>query len=342
MRKFLLAFIAIAMVLAVMITTLGGCSNKVEKLTVEDFDIIDMNIGKNMPTWTEPNPVNEDMSTYEMFSTAIANYYDTDFVISQQYGTALTRVSAVKTSQVVDVARIRVGKGDSQGLNSNNALYYADSISYSSAASLYEKTIIKDDTIYYRNANTKYNRRNDTIDIKSWNGISTDFKNIEDYVSKKANNPTMIWMYDTSEENVVEYSDPIYDEDTKTYRFSLIFNPDKATTEYVKTMKQQLEANANMKVEKIEFLQLRIRVVLWENGMLRNMFITEAYNMKLGGLINSTVTLNTEVQFSYDSSEEGYSIANFEDMFYDSNALYIKPYGDSAADKLTMIKSMQQ
>lgn len=341
MRKVLLAAIAIAIVITVILTAFAGCSRKLEKLTVEDFEVIDMNIGKEMPVWTNAQPVNADMTAYEMFSTAIENYYNTDFVISQQYGTALTNAGLISTSQIIDVAKIRVGKGDSMGHNGTNATYYADSISYSSITSLYEKTIIKDGEIFYRNADTKYNRRGDTIDIKSWSNITSDFKDIDDYVNKKSNNPTMIWMYDTSKDNVQEISSPIYDAATDTYRFAVIFDPVKSTTEYVKTMKQQLSVNAGMKVDKIDFLQLRIRVVLWSNGMLRNVYITESYAMKLGNVINSTVTLNTEVQFSYDSDESGYGAGSFEESFYSSDALYVKPYGDLAVEKLDSIIAMQ-
>lgn len=341
MKKFLLTIIAIVMVFTVVLTAMVGCSNKVEQVTVGDFDIIEMNIGKEQPLWTNSKPLNSDMSAYEMFSVALDNYYNTDFVISQQYGTALTKAGLITTSQVIDVAKIRSGVGDSTGLNESNATYYADSISYSSITSLYEKTMIKDGEIFYRNADTKYNRRGDTIDIKSWNSITTDFKDIQDYVNKKSNNPTTIWMYDTSEENVEDISQPIYDEATDTYRFAIIFNPVKSTTEYVKTMKQQLSVNAGMEVNKIDFLQLRIRFVLWANGMIRNVYITESYAMKLGSVLNSTVTLNTEVQFSYDKTENGYAADEFENSFYNSAALYVKPYGDSAVEKLGSIIAMQ-
>ena len=96
-----------------------------------------------------------------------------------------------------------------------------------------------------------------------------------------------------------------------------------------------------MEVNKIDFLQLRIRFVLWANGMIRNVYITESYAMKLGSVLNSTVTLNTEVQFSYDKTESGYAADEFENSFYNSAALYVKPYGDSAVEKLGSIIAMQ-
>lgn len=341
MRKFLLTIIAIVMVLAVTLTGFVGCSSKLQKLSLDDFEVVDMNIGKEMPVWTNATPISADMSAYEMYSTALANYYNTDFVISQQYGTALTKTGLISTSQVIDVSKVRIGVGDASGLNKTNATYYADSISYSSVTSLYEKTIIKDGDIFYRNADTNYNSRLDTLKVKSWNKISSDFKDIQDYVNQKSNNPTMLWMYDTSEENVQEISQPKYDEATDTYRFSIIFDPINSTTEYIKTMKQQLSVNAGMTVNKIDFLQLRIRFVLWSNGMLRYAYITEAYSMRLGSVINGTVTLNTEVQFSYDKNEDGYSADGFEESFNNSSALYVKPYGDSAVEKLSSIIAMQ-
>lgn len=340
MRKFLLVSIAIIMICMMSLTVFVGCKQNIEKVTVDDFDIIEMNIGKTMPSASVAQPIDSGMSAYEMFSKAVANYYNADFVISQQYGTALSNTGLVTTSQVVDVAKIRVGKGDASGDNSNGATYYADSVSYSSMTSIYEKTIIKGDDIFYRNADAKYVRRDNTIQIKSWHDVETNFKDVPDYVDKKANNPTLIWMYDTSEENVVEASQPLYDEETDTYRFAIIFDPVDSTVEYVKTMRQQLEANAGLKVDKIDFLQLRIRFVLWSNGMIRNMYITESYGMKIAGVLNSTVTLNAEVQFSYDPNESGYGISAFEEAFYDSGALYVKPYGESAVEKLSSIIAM--
>lgn len=326
MKKVLISVVIVALMLTVALSAFAGCTPDLEPLTVDDFEIIEMNIGKDMPVVEGTTPLTSSMSSYEMLSTAVANFYNADYAISQLLGSVVTSIGPIKVTQMVDSAKIRSGKGDASGNNANGAKYFADSISYSSFASLYEKIVITPDEIKYRNAETKYARRQDTVEVKSWNAMETDFESVADFAEAKKNNPTILWMYDLQEEYILEKSDPIYDAETKTYRFAIIFDPVKSTTEYVKTMQQQLEANAGMSVEGLEFKQLRLRVVLWENGMIRNMYITESYQMKLAGVLNSVITLNSDVQYSFDPNEKGYDIDENIASIDSDDKTYIKPY----------------
>lgn len=329
MKKVLISIVVIVMMVTVALCAFAGCTPDLPPLTVDDFEIIEMNIGKEMPTVEGATPLDSSMSSYEMLQTAVANYYNAEYAISQLLGSVVTSIGPIKVTQMVDAAKIRSGKGDANGNNANGAKYFADSISYSQFASLYEKIVITPDTIKYRNADTKYIRRQDTVEVKSWNGIDTNFEDVADFTAKKSNNPTVLWMYDLQEDFIQEKSDPKYDEATKTYRFAIIFDPVKSTTEYVKTMQQQLEVNAGMKVEGLEFLQLRLRVVLWENGMIRNMYITESYKMKLAGVIDSVITLNSDVQYSFDPNEAGYDIDTNIASIDSEDKTYTKPYTEA-------------
>ena len=329
MKKVLISIVVIVMMVTVALCAFAGCTPDLPPLTVDDFEIIEMNIGKEMPTVEGATPLDSSMSSYEMLQTAVANYYNAEYAISQLLGSVVTSIGPIKVTQMVDAAKIRSGKGDANGNNANGAKYFADSISYSQFASLYEKIVITPDTIKYRNADTKYRRRQDTVEIKSWNGIDTNFEDVADFTAKKSNNPTILWMYDLQEDFIQEKSDPKYDEATKTYRFAIIFDPEKSTVEYKKTMQQQLEVNAGMKVEGLEFLQLRLRVVLWENGMIRNMYITESYQMKLAGVIDSVITLNSDVQYSFDPNEAGYDIDTNIASIDSDDKTYTKPYTEA-------------
>lgn len=332
MKKVLISIVIVALMLTVALSAFAGCTPELEELTVDDFEIIDMNIGKDMPAAEGATALKSDMTAFEMLETAVTNYYNAEYAISQLLGSVVTSIGPIKVTQMVDAAKIRSGKGDASGNNANGAKYFADSISYSQFASLYEKIVITPDTpdpIKYRNADTKYARRQDTVEVKEWNGIDTNFDDVADFTAKKSNNPTVLWMYDLQNDYVKEASDPIYDAETKTYRFAIIFDPVKSTTEYVKTMKQQLEVNAGMKVEGLEFLQLRLRVVLWENGMIRNMYITESYKMKLMGLIDSAITLNSDVQYSFNPKEAGYDIAENIASIDSDDKTYTKPYTEA-------------
>lgn len=329
MKKVLISVVIVALMLTVALSAFAGCTPELAPLTVDDFDIIEMNIGKDMPVAEGATPLTSSMSSYEMLSTAVTNYYNAEYAISQLLGSVITSIGPIKVTQMVDAAKIRSGKGDASGNNANGAKYFADSISYSSFASLYEKIVITPDEIKYRNADTKYARRQDTVEVKSWNAMETDFDSVADFAEAKKNNPTILWMYDLQEDFIVEKSDPIYDAETKTYRFAIIFDPIKSTTEYVKTMQQQLEANAGMSVEGLEFKQLRLRVVLWENGMIRNMYITESYQMKLAGVLNSVITLNSDVQYSFDPNEAGYDIDENIASIDSDDKTYTKPYTEA-------------
>lgn len=329
MKKVLISIVIVALMLTVALSAFAGCTPELEELTVDDFEIIDMNIGKDMPAAEGATALKSDMTSFEMLETAVTNYYNADYAISQLLGSVVTSIGPIKVTQMVDAAKIRSGKGDANGNNANGAKYFADSISYSQFASLYEKIVITPDTIKYRNADTKYARRQDTVEVKEWNGIDTNFDDVADFTAKKSNNPTVLWMYDLQKDYVQKASDPIYDAETKTYRFAIIFDPIKSTTEYVKTMKQQLEVNAGMSVEGLEFKQLRLRVVLWENGMIRNMYITESYKMKLMGLIDSVITLNSDVQYSFNPNEAGYDIAENIASIDSDDKIYTKPYTEA-------------
>ncbi len=326
MKKSLISILVIVMVLSMSLMAFAACDDGLEEIGVEDFEIAEMNIGKTMPDVEVANPLSADMTAFQMLDASVKNYYDVDYAASQLLGTVLTSVLGIPITQVVDAAKIRSGKGDINGNNANGAKYFADSISYSSVASLYEKIVITPDEIQYRNAKTSYSKRKDAFEIKYWNAIDTNFSDVADFTKKKANNPTILWMYDLQEQYILEASTPVYDKATGTYRFAIIFDPIKSTENYKGTMKQQLEANAGMSVSGIEFKQLRLRVVLWENGMIRNMHITESYKMKIAGIIDSTITLQSYVQYSFDKNEAGYDIDENIASITSDDKTYTKPY----------------
>ena len=309
MKKVLISIVIVALMLTIALSAFAGCTHELEELDVNDFEIIEMNIGKDMPAAEGATALKSDMTAFEMLETAVANYYNADYAISQLLGSVATYIGPIKVTQMVDAAKIRSGKGDASGNNANGANYFADSISYSQFASLYEKIVITPDEIKYRNADTKYARRQDTVEVKEWNGIDTNFEDVADFTAKKSNNPTVLWMYDLQKDYVQKASDPIYDAETKTYRFAIIFDPEKSTV--------------------LEFKQLRLRVVLWENGMIRNMYITESYQMKLAGVIDSVITLNSDVQYSFNPNEAGYDIAENIASIDSNDKTYTKPYTEA-------------
>ncbi|MDE6614030.1 MAG: hypothetical protein K2K24_00820, partial [Clostridia bacterium] len=98
------------------------------------------------------------------------------------------------------------------------------------------------------------------------------------------------------------------------YTFTLVFDPEKSTVEYVKQMRVQLEVNAGMGVSDLEFERLEIKVEMWKNGMFKRLYITESYKMKMAGIINSSITLYSDTQYAYEEVA-GYTLKEHYDAF---------------------------
>lgn len=322
MKKVLISIIAIVMILTVSIAAFAGCDKP-------NANTDGQQIGKTMPSVDGATAVSADMSAYEMFSTAVQNYYDADFAIMQLWGVVETVVLGIPTTQMVDAAKIRDGKGDATGNNANGATYYADSVSYSRFASLYEKMYITADSVQYKNGkDVKYDASKKSIKFKSWNAIE-DYDSVADMAAAKKSNTTLLWGYDLKEDFVVNSVKPEYIAEENVYKVIVEFDPDKSTVEYADTVKQQL-TNAGQKLNSLDFTKLKFEVYIWENGLIRNMRNVESYKMKLDlgiGLLNSEVSLDSNIQFSYDKNEAGYDLAAEKKSFDDQSDLtYKKPY----------------
>ncbi|MDE5756151.1 MAG: hypothetical protein K2I23_03595, partial [Clostridia bacterium] len=190
---------------------------------------------------------------------------------------------------------------------------------------IYEKFIIEPDKwtrkagtdgISYKKPSNK-NGRLGSWSVKEW-AAPTSYDNLAALVTANSNNPTILWMYDLREEFVEDSVGPKYDAEEKSYKFGFKFKPTESTEEYRKVMLTQLETNAGMPIDGLEFKQLMLEVVLWENGMIRAINVSEIYHMKmyLGKTpIDSDVKLTATQLFSYNPDEEGYKIQDHIDAF---------------------------
>ncbi|MDE6361561.1 MAG: hypothetical protein K2L53_01130, partial [Clostridia bacterium] len=264
--------------------------------------------------------INKDMTSFEMLQVGMENFYNAKYAtIEYNGGVFMTLANVLKVNQVVQSTKIRNGVGDAAGNNANGATYFADNKSHSTFAKIYEKFIIKPDQytrkaaskgINYIEPNQKGSGRLGAWSVGGW-ATPTNYKSLQDLVTKNSNNPTILWMYDLQKEYIQEQMNPVYDEEEKSYKFAFLFEPEKSTEEYQKVMKVQLETNANMPIDGLAFKQLMLEVVLWENGMIRSIYVSEVYHMKmvLGGIgIDSDVKLTATQLFSYNPNEEGYKI----------------------------------
>ncbi|MDE6275196.1 MAG: hypothetical protein K2M75_01515 [Clostridia bacterium] len=340
-KKILISALVVVMIMSMTLVLFTGCKDKTNNELGTDFAIPTTKIGLDWQSNTDTEAVNADMSAFKMLEVGMRNYYNADYAIIDYKGGVNMNVGGfLPVDQEVQSTKIRLGKGDAEGKNANNAKYFADNKSYSNMANLYEKIIIDGQSVQYRNANkVKYQKADkrhpkDSWTVGSWNGIDTDFTSVanenedKSLLKKKSNNPTILWMYDLKEENILKEIAPKYDAATKTYRFGFEFKPSESTVEYVKTMKAQLEDNAGMGVDGLVFQKLILKVVLWENGTIRSISVVETYKMTMVvsvkpkiELKGNIVTLTANQYFSYNPNEEGFGIDAHIATFTDNNHL---------------------
>ena len=150
----------------------------------------------------------------------------------------------------------------------------------------------------------------------SKNGFNAveNFTDISKYQSEKAANPTLIWMYDVNEntydkEKTVE---PKKNNDG-TYTFKIVADPKASTVEYTKQMMYMLNSTGT-KAEDFEFRKIELEITMWDNGFIKSLNLTESYFMKVSGIIDTEITLNSFRQFSYYDDEDGFTPQDLTEM----------------------------
>lgn len=312
-KKLLISTLIVILILSMTMAMLVGCK--------KDVDFGPQVIGEEKPDIDIVTPINSGMSGFEMLQAGMDNYYNAEVAIARYNGNVGTKVVGVTVNQLVESTKIRVGKGDAEGNNAYGASYFADNRSYSIAANLYEKMIINEDEILYKNAKkgeTKHSKNAEWGDgwkVGSWNG-EEEFDSVAELAEDKSNNPTILWMYDLQAAYVLEGSTAPALKDG-VYTFTLKFDPIKSTANYIETMRAQLEVNAGMGVEDLVFEELNIQVEMWENGAIKRLYITESYKMKMDigiGKLNSSITLYSDTQYAY-AQEEGFKLEDHVKAF---------------------------
>lgn len=316
-KKILISTVVAIMLMSMTLMLFAGCD--------KGYQGDDKGIGLTKPTeemlGITPTAITQDMTAYQMMDIAIDNFYNADYIINEYVGGVNMKLAGIiKVDQVVQSTKIREGKGDKSGNNANGATYFADNKSHSAFAKIYEKFVITEnswtrksgnkDKISYTKPGKKGAGRLGAWKVTKWNS-ENKYNSLKELADKNYNNPTILWMYDLSEENIKTTTVPAYDEVAGTYKFTMTFKPMESTVEYRKVMLNQLESNAGMPIENLGFNELKLEFVLWDNGMIKSINVTENYQMKMmlaGTGINSAVILTAKQSFSYDRNEKGYNI----------------------------------
>lgn len=323
MKKFITAIIAIMLVAVLGVSFIACDGGDVDLNAPEGF-------GEQMPTQEAKVKITSDMTATQMIMAAAENYYNADFVASTGAGKIDTEVLSMKFTQFVNSDKIRKGSvtGGKYTQFSNNL---SGSIGVADLVKIWEETyIIKDangEDIRYRSVDKNdlsVDKKNTTVNIKDGKTFKATekFDNFADYQDAKAANPSLIWMYEINEDTVIadKCTKPVYDETTKTWSFKVVANPDTSTTEYQKQMMFMLKEQSGFDPSEFAFQTIELNVVMWENGYIKSLDLTESYFMKIDLKIfelKTTITLNSHTVYTYFDTEEGFTSTDLANKIFE-------------------------
>lgn len=322
MKKFITAIIAIMVVALTCVSFVACDGGDVDISGPEGF-------GDKMPTQEPAVAITSDMSAVEMIMAAEKNYYNANFLASTSSGKLDTEVLSMTFTQFVNSDKIRKGSvtGGEYTQFSNNL---SGSIGAVDIVKIWEETYINKsaagDDIRFRNVkkgNLKVNKSTATLSIKDGKGFepTARYNDFATYQNEKAANPELIWMYDINENTIVadKCTAPVYNAEDKTYSFKIVADPSLSTTEYQKQMMYMLEAQSGISPEEFRFEAIELNVVMWENGYIKSLDLTESYYMRISVVIkiNTVVTLNSHAVYSYFDEEEGFTSADLANKIFE-------------------------
>lgn len=286
MKKCLITLASLMLIVATTFA-LAGCSSANDRR-------INNNIGTKMPSLSPTKQVNATMSAYDMYLAVLENHNATPFVASHQSGDIITKPLGMTTTQALDVRKARKGN-----------LYYMDN--YTSTIKeilginikLMEETVIENGNIRYRVSDGCNVGENGVLTAKKWMPTA-QYDSYDSLVAAKPNDPTKLFMYIANPDTIVSSIAPEFDKKTKQYTFTLTLDPAKANVDYSKVVAQQLENNG-FKNPSLTFTKTVLEFIVWENGFIRGINISEAYKFKSS--ISGSSSMEARANFSYDESE---------------------------------------
>lgn len=326
MRKKITCLFSAAIVVVVSMTLFVACGKTQNYNNVDKFSVHKVSYGNDFPSSLTPKvAINKDMSAIQMLEAGMENHYNADFVTKLSNENVQTSLGMIKSSQYVDSVVYRMGKAN------DDAKFLIDNRTGSQFIKMWEESVFRGaDKIDFRvalNDNVKYNAKaDDKFDkVKNWNSEES-YTSVEQFVEKKVANPTKIWPFITTEETMLEQSKVWQDSATDTYRFAILFDVEKALDTYGDVLKYNLEMAGN-KLENFKYETVKLEVVMWSNGFIRSVNITQVYDMKIQVDIglkfkgNSRNVSTGLMQFSYNESEVEERVSALKDYDQQKNAV---------------------
>lgn len=305
MKRKLKFVFSIAIIVVVSFTILVGCGKQEDFNNVDKFKVHEVSVGVKKPNLTPKTPINKDLSPIEMLSAGIDNYYAAGFTTKISDENVNTKLGGITTNQYISSVIYRLGVAD------QNATYLVDNRTGSTFVKMWEESIFRGtNQIDFRVAlkdNVKYSKNKNEFSVKKWDSKET-YNSLETYVEQKAADPTKIWDCDTSAENVIDQSNVWYDVATGTYRFAILFDPQKGIGNFGNVIKYKIESSGNS-LSDYNFETLKFEVVMWPNGFIRSVNIIQVYKMTMEVSMGIKFTGNTRNvaeglhQFTYNEKE---------------------------------------
>lgn len=273
--------------------------------TREDVDAMSTVIGEKLPSSINTKTkLNSTMSAQKMFEIGVENFNNIDFAASYQTGTVETKAVGLETTQSVLSKRVKDGEK-----------VYLDSYTFSTEGlveikAMYE--IASDANGNRRREADKIKIENGELNAKKWKATNY-YDTYAELMKAMPNDPKRVSMVNVNSDTVKEMTKPEYDRKTGQYNFEITLIPDKATTDYVDLMKFMV-ANNGVKNATINFTEITLEVVMWDNGLIRSIVSRESYDLTGNMVINIKGSSNSVMRtyFSYDQNELSYSsVCNF-------------------------------
>lgn len=240
--------------------------------------------------------INSTMTALQMYEAGVKNFNDANYVAAKQLGNITTKSLLGTMNQKLDSTKIK--QNDRNYLDS-----YTFTVSGSPKIKICDQSIYENGRYRVRSADQKkISVVGETVTVAQWPTPET-FNSLREGLNKYPNDPTRINMYIINKDTVTSSTKPIFDAKNKTYSFDLVLDTTTATVDYLKNMSYNTnKGGISTKPGDIKFTRLKIKVVMWDNGLIKTIGSDEAYEVKALGTTNKTTLLAT-TYFSYDTSE---------------------------------------
>lgn len=275
--------------------------------------------------------IDADMSAEEMMEAGFYNYYAAPYVVSENYSTNLTNLPVLGTVNVqyIDGYKIRKGVYNDASLLSSQAYHLVIAAGAVRSSRRIEEAVVNNGSISYRTMTGSALQYNDDTGMLK---VPSDGKftyvdygtDLDKYNAEICNDPLKVFTYnifDTSENAlangcVQSATQPVYDSEAGIYTFSVVFNNEVVTKDYIRLLELNLDKQGG---KDVRYTSLEMDFEIWADGHIKSIAILEKYDFTLGMPMSNEY--EAEVYFAYDEQDCGYIMSDYVDAFDNNIAI---------------------